>query len=131
MPAFAAKAVPGEGTVEANLVAVAHGALRFYGQASPMMASMVAKPQLMATVRDSLARYGAGPQHPVITLARCVGAERDLGRVSPDADPDAIAALLMGACFQQAFLGVFMDGPDFPESVAADLVRPLLPALRP
>ncbi|MFD0851141.1 TetR/AcrR family transcriptional regulator, partial [Actinomadura adrarensis] len=130
MPAFGAAAIPGKETVESNLVEVAHSALRFYRQAFPMMASVVAQPRLMTAFRESLARYGAGPHFPVNGLADYLRAEQELGRVSSDADPDSAAALLMGACFQQAFLRVFSDGPDFAESDAADLVRPLLPALR-
>lgn len=130
-PTFSAAAVPGEATVEANLVAVAHSALRFYRHAFPMMASMVAQPQLMAAARESLSKYGAGPQHPVTALAAYVRAEQQLGRVSAGADPDTVAALLMGACFQQGFLRYFSDGPDFPKADAATLVRGLLPALQP
>jgi hypothetical protein len=51
--------------------------------------------------------------------------------VSAAADPGAAAALFMGACFQQAFLRYFRDGPDFRESAATDLVRGLLPTLLP
>lgn len=131
MPSFTATAVPGQGTVEANLTAVAHGALRFYRNGFPMMASMVAQPRLMAAVRESLSRYGAGPHHPVNALAGYLAAERDLGRVSADADLDAAAALLMGACFQQAFFRYYSDGPDFFEPDAAALVQPLLSALSP
>ncbi|MFE9451874.1 TetR/AcrR family transcriptional regulator [Streptomyces sp. NPDC006739] len=131
MPTFPGGAVPGEETVEANLVAVAHGALRFYLHAFPMMASMVAQPRLMAAARETLTRYGAGPQRPVRMLADYLQAEQNLGRVSTDSTPEAAAALLMGACFQQAFLRYFGGGPDFTESAAADLVRGLLPALLP
>lgn len=131
MPAFTPTAVPGEGTVETNLVAIAYSALRFYRHAFPMMASMVTQPHLMATARASLTRYGAGPHHPVTTLAGYIAAEQDLGRVSADTDPDTAAALLMGACFQQAFLRYYNDGPDFCESDAADLVHGLLPTLQP
>jgi AcrR family transcriptional regulator len=131
MPAFPGGAVPGEGTVEANLVTVAHGALRFYLHAFPMMASMVAQPTLMAASRETLTGYGAGPQHPVRMLADYLQAEQDLGRVAAGSTPDAAAALLMGACFQQAFLRYFADGPDFPESAAADLVAGLITTLTP
>ncbi|MFD0687013.1 TetR/AcrR family transcriptional regulator [Actinomadura fibrosa] len=134
MPAFTAVGVPGEGTVESTLVAIVHGGLAFYRRAFPMMASMVAQPRLMAVTRESLRRYGAGPQEPVRALAAYLEAERDLDRVAADADVASVAALLMGACFQQGFLHYFAegtDGPDLPESAAADLVRPVLPALLP
>ncbi|MFB4299054.1 TetR/AcrR family transcriptional regulator [Actinomadura sp. NTSP31] len=134
MPAFAARAVPGEATVEANLVAVVHGGVAFYRRAFPMMASMAAQPVLLAATRASLRQYGAGPHEPVRALTRYLDTERDLGRVAAGADTAAAAALLMGACFQQGFLHYFAaapDAPDLPESAAADLVRPLLPALLP
>ncbi|WP_131738233.1 TetR/AcrR family transcriptional regulator [Actinomadura roseirufa] len=129
MPAFPGAAVPGEATVEANLVALAHGALRFYRDAFPMMASMVAQPRLMAAAREALGRYGAGPRHPVSVLAAYLRAERERGRVAAGADPDAVAALLMGGCFQQGFLHYFDQEPDVPEAVAVTLVSGVLPAL--
>ncbi|URN00414.1 TetR/AcrR family transcriptional regulator [Actinomadura madurae] len=134
MPAFTSMGAPGEGTVESNLVAVVHGGLRFYRRAFPMMASMVAQRRLMEATRDSLRNYGAGPQEPVHALTRYLDAERDLGRVAAGADTRAVAALVMGACFQQGFLHYFTEGetgPDLPESFARDLVRPVLPVLLP
>lgn len=134
MPPFVSMSAPGEETVEANLVAVVHGGLRFYRLAFPMMASMAAQPRLLNATRESLRKYGAGPQEPVRALARYLDAERDLGRVAAGADTAAVAALLMGACFQQGFLLYFAegeDGPDLPESFARDLVRPVLTELLP
>lgn len=134
MPAFVSKGVPGEGTVESNLVAVVHGGLHFYQQSFPMMASMAAQPRLMAASRESLRKYGAGPHEPVAALTRYLDAERDLGRVAADADTRAVAALLMGACFHQGFLRYFTegaDGPAPPGSAARDLVRPVLGDLLP
>lgn len=131
MPAFPAALQPGEGTVEANLAAVAHAALRFYLRGFPMMASMVAQPRLMAATRESLAGHGAGPQLPVRMLADYLAAEQESGRVAAGASPESAAALLIGACFHQAFLRYFAGDTDVPESAAADLVRTLLPALEP
>ena len=134
MPAFVSKGVPGEATVEANLVAVVRGGVHFYQQSFPMMASMVAQPALMTASRESLREYGAGPSEPVAALTRYLDAERDLGRVAADADTAAVAALLMGACFQQGFLSYYAagaDAPPPPESAARDLVRPVLAELLP
>ncbi|WP_165978390.1 TetR/AcrR family transcriptional regulator [Actinomadura darangshiensis] len=134
MPAFAKACAPGEGTLDGNLVTVVHGALRFYRQAFPMMASMVSQPRLMEATRDSLRKYGAGPHEPVRALTRYLDAERGLGRVAAGADTGAVAALLMGACFQQGFLHYFAEGdggPDLPESFARELVRPVLAELLP
>jgi AcrR family transcriptional regulator len=134
MPPFTSMGVPGEGTVESNLVRIVHGGLRFYRRTFPMMVSMAAQPRLLRATRESLRRYGAGPQEPVRALARYLDAERDLGRVAPAADTGAVAALLMGACFQQGFLRYFAEGEDaadLPESFARELVRPVLAEVLP
>ncbi|MGC4955330.1 TetR/AcrR family transcriptional regulator [Actinomadura citrea] len=134
MPPFTSMGVPGEGTVESNLVKIVHGALDFYRRSFPMMVSMAAQPRLLHATRESLRRYGAGPHEPVRALARYLDAERDLGRVAPSADTQAAAALLMGACFQQGFLLYFAEGddaPGHPEPFARDLVRPVLAELLP
>ncbi|MDH6143213.1 AcrR family transcriptional regulator [Kitasatospora sp. GP30] len=129
MPAFPTTAVPGEGTVTENLTATAHQALRFYRDAFPMFASLLAQPTLMTAARESLAKYGAGPQLPIAQLADYLRAEQRLGRVRAAADAEAAAALLLGACFQQGFLRYFHQDGDFPAGAAADLVAGLLPLL--
>jgi AcrR family transcriptional regulator len=129
MPPFENGAEPGKRTVESNLTAVAHGAMRFYLRGFPMMASMVAQPELMASFRGTL--NGAGPRRPVQIVAEYLAAERELGRIRPEADPVAVAELLMGACFQQGFLAYFEGKTDRPKSAAARLVRALEPELSP
>ncbi|GAA2579214.1 TetR/AcrR family transcriptional regulator [Actinomadura fulvescens] len=134
MPAFAGIRRPGEATVEENLVAIAHGALRFYTRTFPMMASMAAQPNLMVATRDSMKKYETGPHHAVEWLAGYLAGEQRIGRVSPGADSQVMAALLMGACFQQGFLHYVregVDGGDIPESLAVTLVHGLLPVLLP
>lgn len=134
MPSFVSRGVPVEGTVEANLVAVVQGGVHFYQQSFPMMASMAAQPRLMAASREALRKYDAGPHEPVTALTRYPDAERGLGRVAAGAATRAVAALLMGACFQQGFLRYYTVGADGPapeESDAREPVRPVLAELLP
>jgi AcrR family transcriptional regulator len=135
MPGFGrVMVVPGEDDVEDNLHRLARGALDFYREAFPMLSSLMSEPALMAAHRASLSRYGAGPQHAVERLADYLRAEQKLGRVAPDADPDASAALLAGACFQQAFLRYYAHGPaapPAPDETATALARTLARSLRP
>ncbi len=49
----------------------------------------------------------AGPHKVNEALAAYLRAERDLGRVRADVDVDTAADLLLGVCFQQAFLSHF------------------------
>ncbi len=123
---------PGEGDIEANLAKMARAALDFYRESWPMMGPLTADPQRLATHRESMSRHGAGPEQAVAVFAAYLRAERDLGRIAADADPEAAASLLIGACFQQAFLRYYAEGPQAPaapRSTARALARTLARAL--
>jgi AcrR family transcriptional regulator len=124
----------GEGIVAERLEEVAGQALRFYERGFPMLASLFAEPALLARHREAVAAAGAGPHLPVELLADYLRAERELGRIDRSVDPEAGAAMLLGACFQRAFLGAF-GGEPIPAAertrFAASLVACLLPGRRP
>ncbi|MGH6657212.1 MAG: TetR/AcrR family transcriptional regulator [Actinocrinis sp.] len=94
--------------VEATLTDLAERAVDFFARAMPVGNALLAEPDLLARYRERLAVRGSGPRTPVTRLADYLRAERDRGRIRQDADPDAAAALLLGACFHTAFLGVFL-----------------------
>ena len=95
-----------------RLEQVASQVLRFYERAFPMLASLFAEPALLARHRhrQGLAAVGAGPHRPNQLLAAYLRAERELGRIDASVDPEA-AAMLLGACFQRAFLSAFSGQP--------------------
>jgi AcrR family transcriptional regulator len=101
----------GQGVVAQRLEEVASQALRFYERSFPMLASLFAEPALLARHRQALAALGAGPHQVNELLAAYLRAERDLGRIDASVDPNAGAAMLLGACFQRAFLGAFSGRP--------------------
>ncbi|MET7301536.1 helix-turn-helix domain-containing protein [Embleya sp. NPDC005575] len=115
--------------VERRLAAIASRAAEFYEQSMPIASSLFAEPALLHRHREALRGIGAGPHVPLRLLAAYLTVERDRGRIDPDADPDAAAALLLGACYQRAFLRHFMgveDGPtvaEFAASTARTLIR--------
>ncbi len=133
MPGFATMdIVAGESTVEDNLYALVRGSLDFYRRAFPMLGSLLSEPQLMAAHRESLRKYGAGPARAVENITGYLEAERKLGRIPADADPAAVGALLAGACFQQAFLAFYAEGPDaapVPDPTATALTKALIRSL--
>ncbi|MFJ3900415.1 TetR/AcrR family transcriptional regulator [Streptomyces sp. NPDC090025] len=90
-------------TVQENLVEIARKAALFYDQTFPMAASLYAEPQLKARHEAVLRGLGRGPHMPIEGLAEYLRAERDHGRIAADSDPDAAAALLLGACVHRAF----------------------------
>jgi AcrR family transcriptional regulator len=122
----------GLGTVRENLEAVTAAAIEFYAVVFPMGASLFAEPKLLNAFRDGLIERGTGPHKPLQALAAYLEAERERGRLAPDVDPPAVAALLLGACFHRALL-IHFDAPPItatdrtaPEALVAALCTPLL-----
>ncbi len=142
LPGFVAlvKRLPeraGRGTVRGNLTEVATTALAFYTQSVPMAAAVFAEPELLARHIAGVRAAQAGPHQPNEAVAAYLRAEQRLGRLRGDANPQAAADLLLGACFQRVFLRHFL-GTDAPagadgteEHFARDNVHTLLVGLLP
>lgn len=124
----------GRRTVRSNLEDIARVALPFYDQTAPMAASLFSEPELLARHQEQLRLKDAGPHHAVDLLANYVRAEQRAGRVTQRADPEAAAALLVGACLGRAFLRRFtgeQQGPDADERFVKAVVRTLMTGLSP
>jgi AcrR family transcriptional regulator len=128
----------GTETVPVVLSQVATSALEFYGEAIPMGASFFADPELLARHRELLSERGAGPQRANEAVAGYLRAEQRLGRVRGDADPDAVAYMLLGALYQYVYWRQFLGRPQEPEAddrfiagILATLVRALAPVSEP
>jgi AcrR family transcriptional regulator len=118
----------GERTVRANLEEVAATAIAFYVETFPIGMSLYSSQTLLAAHRDRVREMGAGPRVPIDAVARYLDAERRIGRLGAEADPFAMAALLLGACFQEAFLATFA-GEVPSEAARAEIARRLVAAL--
>ncbi|WP_328397022.1 TetR/AcrR family transcriptional regulator [Nocardia sp. NBC_00416] len=119
---------PGRGSVEDNLTGLAHAALDFYQQSIPMLGALLADPQRMAAHRVAMDRLGGGPDKAVTVVAAYLRAEQALGRIAAGANPHAVASLLIGACFHEAFLRYYAHGPGASaadHTTARDLTRTL------
>jgi AcrR family transcriptional regulator len=135
LPGPSRVAVKPGGDIEKNLTELAHAVLDFYQQSIPMLAALLADPQRMAAHREAMSRHGGGPDKAAAAFAAYLRAEQAIGRLRPDADPDAAASLLIGACFNEAFLRYYRHGPGAtaaPRALAGALARavvhPLVPA---
>ncbi|WP_377269791.1 TetR/AcrR family transcriptional regulator [Peterkaempfera sp. SMS 1(5)a] len=119
-------------TLEQCLTGIARRAALFYEATMPIGASLFAEPGLLQRHREALRELDAGPHKPLLAVADHLRDEQLRGRVRADADCDAAAALLLGACFQRAFLlhfnGAGEEGPQQPEpeGFAAALARTVL-----
>jgi AcrR family transcriptional regulator len=124
----------GRGTVRETLEEVATNALTYYGEIVPMAASIFSEPALLARHREGLRMRGAGPQMINETLTSYLEAEKRIGRVREDADPEAVAAMILGACYQRAFFRSYL-GEDVPAEEEVDfvegIVQTLMPSLSP
>ena len=125
LPAFGALisellADPGDRTTEQALTELAREATLFYESTVPLGASLFAEPALLRRQQDVLRGLGVGPHMPLLAIAQFLRGEIDRGRLRAGADPDAAAAMLLGACFHRAFLRRFMgDGDPLPSIALA------------
>ncbi|WP_405143395.1 TetR/AcrR family transcriptional regulator [Sphaerisporangium sp. NBC_01403] len=120
---------PGDRTAEQCLADIAHNATLFYEASMPIGSSLFAEPALLQRHREGLRKLGAGPHKPLDALAGFLRVLRADGRIRADADPESAAALLLGACYQRAFLRHFMGEEGSPKSIgdfAAGLARTVL-----
>jgi AcrR family transcriptional regulator len=106
----------GTEAVQSVLEQISRSALDFYGEAIPMGASFFADPELLARHRELLQQRGAGPQRANEAVAAYLRAEQRLGRVRGDADPDAVAYMLLGALYQYVYWEQFLARPRQPEA---------------
>lgn len=139
LPSFVAlsKDLPGQagrGTVAETLGEVAKTALDFFAQGVPIIASIFSEPALLSRHTREIRRRGGGPHRANEAVAAYLRAEQGLGRVRQDADPEVAAAMLLGACFQRAFLRQFLAedvDPVGEERFADEVVRSLMSSLSP
>ncbi|MGI5487382.1 TetR/AcrR family transcriptional regulator [Microtetraspora malaysiensis] len=120
----------GTGTLLDNLTGVARAAITFYGEGFPMLASIFADPATLAAHKEELRQQGAGPHKANEAVAAYLRTEQDLGRLRPEVDATAAAGLLLGACFQHAFLShMASPGSSDDGEAAASFARTLLQQL--
>jgi AcrR family transcriptional regulator len=116
---------PGQAPLRANLVRVARLGLAFYLEGFPIAVSVFSSRELLRTHRERMGT--TGPRIPLKGVADYLRAERALGRISAGTDVEAAASLLLGACFQQAFLATFEESE--PADLAERLADTLLAGL--
>jgi AcrR family transcriptional regulator len=93
----------------ANLARLARITLSFYLESFPIAVSLFSSRELLATHRERVRGRQRGPDVPRVRVVEYLGQEVRLGRIRADADLEASASLLLGACFQYAFLASFED----------------------
>jgi AcrR family transcriptional regulator len=121
----------GTGTVEDRLVEVVELAVRFYQGGLAIGSSMLGDPVLVRRHREWLLARDLGPHKANEMLAGYLRAEQATGRVAAAADPDAAAALLLGACYQRAFLIRLVGEDPLTPNFAQSVIKTVLGGLAP
>src|SRR6201995_983811 len=130
----AGQAEAGSEDLAGRLTGTARGGIDFYLASFPISASVFSEPDLLTAHHAAVTGQGAGPHMPGEALARYLRTAQEHGRVRPGADCDAAASLLLGSCFQYAFLRCFAQLPPDPAAAdahAAAIVATLLAGLAP
>jgi AcrR family transcriptional regulator len=125
----------GVGSVPGNLEAIAHGALRFSHKLVPLAVSLFADAGLLARHRKAMQESGRGPKEMFGLIAAYIGEEARLGRIDSGIDAPMAAALLLGPCFQRAFIRqatgrnpLAVADHEFITGLVATLMRGLAPS---
>jgi AcrR family transcriptional regulator len=124
----------GEGTVADGLRAFVEHGLRLHVAILPAFAGLLAQPKVL-TRFAALPNPVAGGRGLREHLAGHLRAERDLGRLAPDADVEAAATMVVGACHQVVLPPLLSGVPageiEVPPGFAGDLVATVLRGIGP
>jgi AcrR family transcriptional regulator len=120
---------PGSGTVEANLTAYLDRSLALHAAVLPAFAGLLGQPGVLARV-TTLFSPAAGGGDLGDELAAYLRAEQRLGRLAGDANVDAAATMLNGACHElvlpQLFSGSTPGELQVPPGFVTDLAATVL-----
>jgi AcrR family transcriptional regulator len=106
----------GQGTVRETLTELASVAVAYYTEGFPIIASLFAEQEMLGRHREEMYARGLGPHRANEAVAAYLGAEQQLGRVRADTSPAGAAALLLGSCFQRAFLHHFQPTKEYSQA---------------
>lgn len=131
LPAFVPTVQPeqaGTRPLRASLKEIALAAVRYYRELIPLTASLFADPALLARHQTWMAAHG-GPERIYERVAAYLAAEQRLGRIQQHYQPLALAAALLGPCFQYAFLHGFLGTEPLAqpaEAFVSSMLQPLI-----
>lgn len=124
----------GEGDVEQNLRDFVRRGLAVLSRVLPAFGGFLTQPEVIVRLRGLFAEMHEEPMLPAL-LADYLRAERQLGRIAADADPDAAARLVIGACHDLILPRLLMNPqsppPAVPDQVVDGIVTTVLRGIAP
>ncbi|GIH27827.1 TetR family transcriptional regulator [Acrocarpospora phusangensis] len=119
---------PGQDTLEANLRAYFGYALRLHIAIMPAFAGLVSQPKVLARFA-TLANPMADGRGLQADLTEYLRAEQRLGRLSPAANPEAAATMLIGACHELVLPRMFFQGDQTPADIPSGYIDGIITTL--
>ncbi len=119
----------GEGELADNLAHIALAAMSYYEQMLPLASSFFADLALLERYQAKMRELDTGPQRIILRVTAYVQAEQRFGRISKQADAQAVAMALIGPCFQYAYINGFAGADALPvdrQTLVTDLVKTVL-----
>jgi len=113
----------GKRSLNASLQEIALAAIRYYEQLIPLTVSLFADSELIEGHRKWMQEQNTGPQRIYERVTAYIEAEQRLGRIADSLDAFSVASLLLGPCFQYAFLRYFTGAEPFPLTGAQFVVN--------
>ncbi|MER5646010.1 helix-turn-helix domain-containing protein [Streptosporangium sp. NPDC002524] len=128
----------GSGTVEDNLRAYITQGLALHAAILPSFAGLLGRPEVLVRFAN-LPNPMAGGRGLREDLAVYLRAERDLGRLAPEANPEAAATMIIGACHELVLPHLLSGGaaatleipPGFVEGLLTTVLNGIGPAGSP
>lgn len=111
-----------------------HAALRYTAALIPLSGALFADPDLLTRQQAAFTERQVGPHLLYRRVADYITAEQRQGRINEQADPLSVAALLLGPCFQYAFLRHLVGADPLPMTegqFVTNLVQTLMICLVP
>ncbi len=97
--------------------------IRYYEQVIPLTVSLFADSELIERHRTWMQEQNTGLQRIYERVTTYIEAEQRLGRIADSLDAFRVASLLLGPCFQYAFLRYFTGAEPFPLTGAQFVVN--------
>ena len=110
----------GKRTVASNLRYVARHAGSVLDELVPLIGAAFSDTDLLNALRREMATTDTSSS-PVHLLERYLLAERELGRISPEADCLAAASMVVGVCHDRAFHRYLRGDTGKPDSIAREI----------
>lgn len=117
----AALPVPGQGSVEDNLVALLHGGVQMLRSVATAFVHFIGRPQIISHAGHFIGDGGPPPLHRI--FGDYLQAEQALGRIRADADLETACSILGAVCHEHVLPQLLFHAGELPAEVPEETLR--------